>query len=374
MGYTTADIRNLALVGHAGAGKTLLAEAVLTGANAIKQKGSVVRGTTVCDFDPQEKRLQHSLDSALCGYEFAGRRVNILDTPGSADFIGRSLPMLEAVETAAVVVSAVAGVEPMTRRMMEFAAERGLCRLVIVNKLDSPDARPEEVLEELREAFGRECLPLNLPADGGKAVVDCFFQPEGRATDFSSVKDAHTQIVDQVVEVDEDLMALYLEQGSELQPDQLHDPFEKALREGHLVPVCFVSADTGVGIAELIEVISRLMPNPTEGNPPPFVKGEGESVERVSVEPDASKHVIAHVFKVSVDPYVGKLGLLRVHQGTLRSGQQLFVGDGRKPIKASHILQLQGKESREITVAIPGDLCAIAKVDEVHFDAVLHDS
>ncbi|MBP6513703.1 MAG: elongation factor G, partial [Steroidobacteraceae bacterium] len=353
---------------------TLLAEAVLTGANAIKQKGSVVRGTTVCDFDPQEKRLQHSLDSALCGYEFAGRRVNILDTPGSADFIGRSLPMLEAVETAAVVVSAVAGVEPMTRRMMEFAAERGLCRLVIVNKLDSPDARPEEVLEELREAFGRECLPLNLPADGGKAVVDCFFQPEGRATDFSSVKDAHTQIVDQVVEVDEDLMALYLEQGSELQPDQLHDPFEKALREGHLVPVCFVSAETGVGIAELIEVISRLMPNPTEGNPPPFVKGEGESVERVSVEPDASKHVIAHVFKVSVDPYVGKLGLLRVHQGTLRSGQQLFVGDGRKPIKASHILSLQGKDSREITVAIPGDLCAIAKVDEVHFDAVLHDS
>src|SRR5256885_15605609 len=151
---------------------------------------------------------------------------------------------------------------------MEFARERELCRIVIVNKLDSRDAHCSDVLQQLREACGRECLPLNLPAGGGDAVVDCFFQPHGRAADFSSVEAAHTQIIDQVVELDEKLMALYLEQGEELSPEQLHDPFEQALREGHLVPVCFASAESGAGIPELLQVVERLMPNPAEGNPP----------------------------------------------------------------------------------------------------------
>ena len=231
MPYTTADIRNLALVGQAGAGKTLLAEALLAQSGAIRAKGSLARGTTVCDFDPQEKALLHSLDAAICGFESQGKRVNIVDTPGYPDFLGRSLSALEAVETAAIVVSAINGVEPMTRRMMEFAKARGLCRLIVINKIDSREARTAEVLAEIREAFGRDCLPLNLPADGGSTVVDCFFQPHGRATDFSSVDAAHTEIIDQVVEVDEELMALYLEQGEELSPEQLHDPFEQALRE-----------------------------------------------------------------------------------------------------------------------------------------------
>src|SRR5262249_24946458 len=159
-------------------------------------------------------------------------------------------------------------------------------RLIIVNKIDNRDAHPQAILDQVREIFGSECLPLNLQADGGTAVVDCFFHAEPRPTDFSTVAAAHTQIIDQVVEVDEDLMALYLEQGEELTPKQLHDPFEKALREGHLVPVCFVSAETGVGVPELLEIIERLMPNPAEGNPPPFLKGASDGAQRVQVTPD----------------------------------------------------------------------------------------
>jgi elongation factor G len=374
MAQSNADIRNIALVGHAGSGKTLLAEALLAGAAAIPVKGSLDRGTTVCDFDPQEKRLLHSLDSAVCHLETAGTQVNLLDTPGIPDFIGRSLSVLEAVETAAVVVSAVTGVEPMTQRMMDFARARGLCRLVIVNKIDLPEARPEEVLVELRERFGRECLPVNLPGDGGKRVEDVFFQPSGQSTDFSSVADAHTEIIDQVVEVDEELMALYLEQGEDLEPAQLHDPFEQALREGHLIPVCFVSAETGAGVNELLNVFAQLMPNPTEGNPPPFLKGDGAKAVRVEVQPDPARHAIAHVFKVAIDPFVGKLGIFRVHQGTVRSGGQLFVGDARKPIKIAHLYRLQGKDTVEIPEAIPGDIAAVSKIEELHFDAVLHDS
>jgi elongation factor G len=208
MPYTTADIRNLALVGQAGAGKTLLAEALLAHSGAIRSKGSLARGTTVCDYDPQEKSLLHSLDAAICGFELQGRRVNIIDTPGYPDFLGRTLSALEAVETAVIVVSAINGVEPMTHRMMDFAKARGLPRLIVINKIDSRDARTGEVLDEIREAFGKTCLPLNLPADSGKAVVDCFFQPRGRPTDIASVEAAHTEIIDQVVEVDEKLMAL----------------------------------------------------------------------------------------------------------------------------------------------------------------------
>jgi len=374
MGYTTSGIRNIALVGQAGAGKTSLLETLLLQAGAIRARGSLQRGTTVSDFDPQEKRLQHSLDTAICSFDYQGVHINIIDTPGYADFLGKALSVLEAVDAVAIVVSAVSGVDTLTQRLMEFARERELCRVLIVNKVDSRDARCADVLAALREAFGTECLPLNLPAGGGDAVVDCFFQPRGRATDFSSVEAAHTQIIDQVVEVDEKLMALYLEQGEELSPEQLHDPFEQALREGHLVPVCFTSAEGGAGVPELLQVIERLMPNPAEGNPPPFLKGSGEEAVRAPVAPDPDKHVISHVFKVSIDPYVGKLGVLRVHQGTVRPGSQLFVGDGRKPIKIAHLYRLLGKETSEVTAAQPGDICAIAKVEELHLDAVLHDS
>jgi elongation factor G len=374
MGNATSGIRNIALVGPAGAGKTSITETLLLQAGAIRARGSLARGTTVSDFDPQEKRLQHSLDTAICSFTTDGTRISLIDTPGYPDFLGKTLSVLEAVEAVALVVSAVSGVDTLTQRLMDFARERGLCRLIIVNKIDSRDARCAQVLDELREAFGSECLPLNLPAGGGDSVVDCFFQPHGRATDFSSVEAAHTQIIDQVVELDEQLMALYLEQGEELSPEQLHDPFEQALREGHLVPVCFASAESGAGIAELLTTIVRLMPNPAEGNPPPFLKGTGEAAERVPVAPDPARHVIAHVFKVSIDPYVGKLGVLRVHQGTVRQGSQLFVGDARKPVKIAHLFSLLGKDTTEISEAGPGEIVATPKVDELHLDAVLHDS
>jgi elongation factor G len=374
MGHATSGIRNIALVGPAGAGKTSITETLLLQAGATRARGSLARGTTVSDFDPQEKRLQHSLDTAICSFTADGTRINLIDTPGYADFLGKTLSVLEAVEAVAIVVSAVNGVDTLTQRLMDFARDRGLCRLIIVNKIDSRDAHCAQVLAQLRESFGGECLPLNLPAGGGDSVVDCFFQPHGRAADFSSVEAAHTQIIDQVVELDEKLMALYLEQGEEISPEQLHDPFEQALREGHLVPVCFASAETGAGVAELLQIIVRLMPNPAEGNPPLFMKGTGADAERVPVAPDAARHVIAHVFKVSIDPYVGKLGVLRVHQGTVRQGSQLFVGDARKPVKVAHLYSLLGKDTSELQEAGPGDICATPKVDELHLDAVLHDS
>jgi len=370
--FSPEAIRTLALVGHGGCGKTTLAEALLARAGAITSVGTVEKGTTVCDFDPLEKQFQHSLNAAAMHLQHRDTRIHLIDTPGLPDFIGRAIGALPAVDTAAIVVNAQNGVEMITGRMMHWARRRDLCRMIIVNKIDAENVDLPGVLAKIQAAFGRECLPINLPADGAKRVVDCFFSPSGTA-DFSSVEAAHSALVDQVVEVDEELMAQYLEKG-EIEPDALHAPFEKALREGHLIPVCFVSARNGAGVAELLDVIVKLMPNPTEGNPPQLVKGAGEKAQPVRAEPDPKKHVIAHVFKVMIDPYVGKVGVFRVHQGTITKDSQLFIGEGRKAFKVGHAYLLQGKEFVETDALVPGDIGAIAKVDEIHFDAVLHDS
>ena len=372
--YNAEDVRNIALVGHAGAGKTTLVEALLAATGVIPTPGSVARGTTVCDYDPLEKEHKHSLDIGITSFNAHGKHVNLLDTPGFPDFIGRSLSILPAVETAAVVISAQAGIERVTQRMMATAKDRQLCRIIIVNKIDAEGVDLAGLTEQIRDTFGPECLPINLPTNGGQQVVDCFFQPSGAPTDFSSVAEAHGRIIDQVVEVDEALMELYLEQGQDLAPEQLHDPFEKALREGHLIPVCYISAETGAGIPELLEILVRLMPNPAEGNPPPFMKGEGADMVPVAVSPDPTQHVLAHIFKVINDPFRGKLGIFRIHQGRVTPNSQLYIGDARKPIKVSHLYRLHGNEQIEVQDGVPGDILAIARVDEVHFDAVLHDS
>ncbi|ODB86549.1 elongation factor G [Candidatus Thiodiazotropha endoloripes] len=372
--YSTHDIHNIALVGHAGSGKTSLIESLLHRSGMIKTKGTIERGDTVCDSDDLEKELQHSLDIAITHLSHENKQVNIIDTPGYADFLGRGISILPAVESAMVVINATTGIEPVTIRMMDAAKRRNLCRFIIINKIDSEEVDHDALLENLKETFGKECLPINLPAENGKKVIDCFFQPGGDTTDISSVSQAHDNLVDQVVEVDEELMELYLEQGQAIEPEQLHDPFEKALREGHLIPVCFTSAENGAGIDELLNLFVKLMPDPTEGNPPPFMKGEGADMQPVDVSPNESKHVIGHVFKVINDPYRGKLGIFRIHQGKLEVNSQLYIGDARKPFKVNHLYRLQGKDQEEMKQGVPGDICAVARIDDIHFDAVIHDS
>ena len=366
------NIRTLALVGPAAAGKTTLAEALLQHTGAMGAAGSVERGSTVSDHDALEIKAGHSLQSSVMHLDHGGCRIHLIDTPGAPDFIGQSLPALEAVETAAIVINAAAGIEPMAQRMMAYAAERGLDRLVIVNRIDAQDVDLSALLADIQAAFGKECLPLNLPDAGATQVVDCFYNREGHC-DFGAVADAHRALVEQVVEVDGDFVDRYLNDG-DIDANELHAPLEQALREGHLIPVCFVSARTGAGVPELLDVIARLLPNPTEGNPPDFLNGEGDAATLMHAKPDPAAHVLAHVFKVSIDPYVGKLGFVRVHQGSITPGTQLYVGDGRKPFKVGHVYLQQGKNHVEVPSAGPGDICAVAKIDELHFDAVLHDA
>ena len=372
--YTTEAIRSVALVGHGAAGKTSLAEALLHATGAIATKGSVEKGSTVCDHDAQEKEAGHSLSSAVVNFACEDTHVHLIDTPGYPDFAGQSIAALAGVDTALIVVNAQTGVELMTERMMRHAAERKLCRMIVINKIDADNLDLPALVADIRERFGKQCMLLDLPAHGAADVVEVLEHAAGDA-DFESVAAAHRALIDQIVEEDEDLLAQYLEDGADPSAAALHAPFEKALREGHLIPILFTSAKTGAGIKELLHVLASLAPNPAEGNPPPFYKGEpGGEVAAFLAEPNPEKHVLAHVFKVVADPYMGKIGVFRVHQGTMRKDMPLFVGDGKRPFKVAHLYQLQGKDAVEVDDLMPGDIGAIAKVDEIEFDCVLHDS
>ncbi|MDR0576870.1 MAG: elongation factor G [Candidatus Accumulibacter sp.] len=367
----TINLRTVALVGHGSAGKTTLAETLLAEAGAISSKGSVEKGNTVCDFDPQEKELGHSINSAIASFNWLDARVHIVDTPGYPDFAGQSIGALAAVDTALVVINAQTGIELSTERMMRLAAERQLCRMIVINKIDVENVDLPKLVGEIRERFGNECMPLNLPARQGQDVVDVLGS-DGGESDFDSVSSAHRALIDQIVEEDEALLDKYLEDGVDPGFDDLHAPFEKALRAGRLIPILFVSARTGAGIARLLDALVRLAPNPAEGNPPSLFKGPAN--EPFEASPDPEKHVIAHVFKIVSDPFVGKLGVFRVHQGTIRKETPLFVGEAKRAFKVGHPYRLQGKEYVEVDALFPGEIGAIAKVEEIEFDCVLHDS
>ena len=367
-GYHPSDIRNLVLVGHGGAGKTSLAEQLLHTAGVIGKPGSVEKGGTVADFEAEEHEHQHSLSSALMQFEHEGRRVNLLDTPGYPDFVGSAITALPAVEVACVVVDAAHGVQSITRRMMKLADERRLPVMIVVNKIDSSEADCPGVVAALQETFGVKCVPMNLPTGGATGVIDCIDESTGDA-DFSSVGEVHTAIVDQIVEVDDALMEAYLETGEAPAPDKRRDAFRTALRQAHLAPICFVSARTGAGVAELLSIIDNYCPSPLEGNPRPF-ENNGEPLIPT---PDPAKPLLAHVFKVSTDPFVGKLVYFRVHQGTVTHNSQLLRNDEKKAVRIGHVSATLGKEHREVEQVIAGDIGAVAKVDELRLNDVLHD-
>ncbi|TVS08057.1 MAG: elongation factor G [Phycisphaerales bacterium] len=374
------DIRNIVLVGHAGSGKTTLSERLLHQAGAIERMGTVEEGTTHSDWAEDEKQHGHSTRPGILHFEHEQHLVNLIDTPGRSDFLSHAIACYPAAETVCVVIDAAKGIESNTRRLMAVAHERNLPRMIVVNKIDQAEADLEALTAKIRETFGSGCLPINLPAGGRQRVVNVFehdgTDSEGNETDFSSVSVAHEQIIEQIVEVQESLMDKYLEVGEEgITGQQLHDAFEQALREAHLIPICYCSAKEGVGSKDLAHIFASLLPNPLEGNPRPFMKREsgGDTESAFHAEPDPNKPVLAHIFKVSGDPFVGKLGVFRVHQGTVKAKGELLLNDQKKPIRIGHLLKRQGKQSIEVDALGPGDIGAISKVDEVRFDAVLHE-
>ena len=364
-------IRNIALAGQAGCGKTSLVEAFLQAAGEKPAAGSVERGDTTTDFDPLEQRHHHSLNLALANAHYKGVHFNFLDTPGYPDFYGQTLSALAAADLMLIVVNAQAGIEPLTRRLMDRARLHHLPVMIVVNRIDAAPDLLGQRLEEIGAVFGKECLPLDLPTDHAQGVVEVLHHEDG-ASDLGDVGGAHEQLLEQVVEVDEAAMEAYLEEGA-VPPEQLHASFEQALREQHVVPVAFTSARTGTGVRELLDLLVEVAPNPLETTPHPFQQQVGEETRELIPRPDPSAPLLAHVFKVEHDPFLGKLGLIRVHQGTLRRGASVLVGPEGRTVKIAHLFHLQGHARHEVPRAIAGEICAVAKLDELVPDAVLHE-
>lgn len=369
--YTTADIRNVLVAGHGGSGKTTLVDAMLFASNTVNRRASVPDGNSFSDFEKEEKDHKHSIYSSILHADHMGKRINLIDTPGSPDLIGAALAAMPAVETVLVVINAQSGIEVVTRRVMEAARERNLPRAIVINKIDMPEIDLEALVEKIRDTFGHECLPINLPTGNGKSTVECLLNKSGES-DFSSVEAAHTAILDQIVELDEGLMEKYLG-GEEPDYNALHAPFERAMDEGHLVPILFADAKNMVGVKELVDSIAKHFPSPEEGNLRPFVSGTGADEKPFKYWNDANKPLLAHIFKVTTDPFVGKLAVFRVHQGKCSGSSQVFIGHSKKPLKLGHVFHLQGKEHKEADSIIAGDIGAVAKIEDIHLNDVLHD-
>ncbi len=360
--YKTSDIRDVALVGHGASGKTTLVEAMLFKAKAIPRRGSVADGTTVSDFDVEEKESKHSIDAAIVHLHWKGREINLIDTPGYPDFIGEAIAALASVDAALVAVDAAAGVKVNTRRVWQAAGEQRLPRAIVVTRADAEHARWQERLAELREHFGEKAIPLVVPKGGQVGLKFAGVEPVFPLAPNASeeAKDAYKRAVEAAVELDDELMTRYLE-GEEIRPDELQRALKKAFREGAFYPVLLVAAEKDLGVEELLGTIADLFPDPTERKIPATDADTGAPVEVT-----ADKPFTGRVFKVVYDPFVGKLSYIRVYSGSLPQNASVLSSSARAAVKIAHFYRVQGKEQQEISEAVAGDLIAVSKIDEFH--------
>lgn len=365
-----ADIRNIVFVGHGGSGKTTLGEAMLFAAKVTNRLGSVADGTGILDYTDIEKERQHSVEPSMAHIDHEGKTINIIDAPGYPDFIGGAIYAMAGADTAVVVVSATAGIEVNTRRLFKQAQESGMAIAIVVNKIDGENADCEALVGQLQETFGPACKPINLPTGGGKSVVDCFSATSGSA-DFGDVGEAHTQLVESIIEADEKLMESYLG-GEEVSAEALTGAFAKAMAKQTVMPVFFTAARSEVGVKEFMSAVAKYFPSPEQVAGRSIRESEKADAAEVPVSPDPAKPFIGQAFKITADPFVGKLAWVRILQGSVQGDTTYLLRDEKKGAKVGHLFKVQGKDTQEVRQAVAGDIIALAKVEEIQSGDVLH--
>jgi len=364
------DIRNVVLLGHGGCGKTTLGEAILHTAKVTGRLGSVDDGTSHLDYSNIEKERNHSVNAALAQFDYGDRSINLIDAPGYPDFIGGALGLIGGADVGLVVISAAAGIEVNTRRLFNAAREAGLPVAIVINKIDAENIDLDRLMEDITETFGSPCRAMNLPAAGGTSVIDCFENESGDA-DYGDVADAHTQLIENIVEADEELMEAYLG-GEDISAEKLSTAFATAMVEGTAIPILFTCAKGEVGVPELLDAIAKYFPSPVAVAGAAVRAGEAEDAEAVEIDADPDKPFVGQAFKISTDPFVGKLAWIRVLQGTARSDTTYVLRDLKKGGKIGHLFKILGKDTEEIKQAVAGDIIALAKVEEIQRGDVLH--
>ncbi|MGI8983864.1 MAG: elongation factor G [Acidimicrobiales bacterium] len=373
--YPPAKIRNVALVGHGGAGKTSLAEALLFCSGAISRMGRVEDGTTTTDFDPEEVRRTISLSLSLAPFEHDGYKINLLDAPGYADFVGDMHTALRVADLAILVVSAVEGVEVQTEAAWRMCSELGLPRMFFVNKLDRERASFDRVLDELRERFGAGVAPLELPIGeeaSFRGVADLLtdtavlYDAGGRPTVGEIPEDmaareheVHDNLVEGIVVADDDLTMRYLE-GETISPKELEDTLAKGVAQASVFPVTCGSATKMIGIDRLAQFIVEVGPSPLD-RPPVSVEAPGGPT---GVAPDPAGQPLAVVYRTVADPYVGKVSFLKVLSGTIRPDSVLTNPRSNSDEKLHNLFTMRGKEQESVNDLPAGDIGAVAKLGD----------
>lgn len=363
MTRNVADIRNLAVCGHGGSGKTTLVDQLLVKSGAVSSNPSVDAGTSICDFDEEEKHHKHSIEASVTHCEHAGKRLNLIDTPGYPDLVGQMIGSLRAVETALIAIDAHAGIKVNTRRAWKEAEEAGCAKIIVLTKLDTDNIDFPELIGTIKEVFGNGCVPLNVPlglSESLRGVASTLNVPDdvdGAALDPNEINEA---LIESIIEVDEAVMERYFE-GEIPSEDELAKLMVQSMIAGSLTPIVCVSAKKDIGLSELLEILAK------EALPPTAITRTGtKDGDTVTLKHEADAPLAAQVFRTRVDPFVQKLSFIRIFSGTLQKDATVPTPAVRKGVKIGPLLEVQGSETSPIDSAGPGDIVAIAKCEDFH--------
>ncbi len=370
--YQTEQLRNIVLLGHGSSGKTSLAEAMLYTSGAINRMGEVEDGTTVADYDDEERRRHISLNLAVVPVEWKGHKVNVLDTPGYTDFVGEAKSAVRVADAAVIVVDAVSGVEVGTELVWRFADEQDLARLVVINKVNRENVDVDRTLEALEETFGENFVLTHLPigtAEECAGVVDlvnmrALMGSDGTVADIPAdivdqAEDARVQLIEAAAEADDELIMKYLE-GEDLTEDEIRRGLRVAILRGTAVPVMVTAATENIGTMGILETVVDYAPSPLDREP---VTAEGPDGEE-EVAPDKAGSLAALVFKTTADPYVGKLTYFRVYRGVMSSDSRVLNSRADAEERLGQLYVMRGQEQISVSQLQPGDIGAVAKLSD----------
>ncbi|MCI0840746.1 MAG: elongation factor G [Chloroflexi bacterium] len=362
--YSTDKLRNVVLISHSGAGKTILSEAMLHTAGATTRLGSVEDGTTVSDFEPEEERRQGSVQTAILTCPWRDSKINILDTPGYADFRGEVISAVRVADAAVIVVACPYGVEVGTVQMWKMADQRKLPRVIYISKMDRENADFDRALESLTERFGRGCVPVQVPigSESGFSGIVNLLDPKSEAPDemAGQVEAARERLIEAVAEADDDLANKYLE-GEEITQAEMVAGLKQGIAAGLITPVMVGSSTSEIGAREMLDAIVDFLPSPADVGPVPATAADGET----SLAPSNDGPLAALVFKTAADPFVGKLSYFRVYSGNFTSDSQLWDANTDEAERIGQVFVVNGKEQEAVSDLATGDIGATPKLNSV---------
>lgn len=362
------EIRNLAVCGHGSSGKTTLVDQLLVKTGAVTGQPSVDAGTSICDFDEEEKHHKHSIEAAVVHFDYGGKRFNVIDTPGYPDLIGQTIGALRAVENALICIDAHAGIKVNTRRVWKEAGAAGLGRILCITKLDGDNIDFPGLIASIQEVFGSSCRLFNVPIGQGheiKGVVSTLDVPSDTTGALVDPKSISESVLESIIEADESVMEKYFE-GVMPSKDDIARLCPEAVRQGTLTPIVCVSTKQGVGIEELLDVLSMATLSP--GAVARTAKKDGDAV---TLKADSNAPLAAQVFKTRIDPFVQRLSFIRIYSGTLKKDATVNSPGARKGIKIGPLLSVQGEKTENTDEAGAGEIVAVAKTEDLHTGASL---